>query len=101
MAYLEFNKEELVNLEYSLEREILLSNRAGGYVNTTIVGCNTRKYHGLLVVPIENFGGNKHILLSTKLKSQVLQVTNKLHCLAKLALQQAKLKTHMVLVASC
>ena len=65
MAYLEFNKEELVNLEYSLEREILLSNRAGGYVNTTIVGCNTRKYHGLLVVPIENFGGDKHILLST------------------------------------
>lgn len=65
MAYLEFNKEELVNLEYSLEREILLSNRAGGYVNTTIVGCNTRKYHGLLVVPVKNFGGEKHILLST------------------------------------
>ena len=65
MAYLEFKKEELVNLEYSLEREILLTNRAGGYVNTTIVGCNTRKYHGLLVVPIKNFGGEKHILLST------------------------------------
>lgn len=65
MAYLEFNKEELVNLEYSLEREILLSNRAGGYVNTTIVGCNTRKYHGLLVVPIKHFGAEKHILLST------------------------------------
>ena len=57
MAYLKFNKEELVNLEYSLEREILLTNRAGGYVNTTIVGCNTRKYHGLLVVPIRRFGG--------------------------------------------
>ena len=65
MAYLKFNKEELVNLEYSLEREILLTNRAGGYVNTTIVGCNTRKYHGLLVVPIRRFGGEKHILLST------------------------------------
>ncbi|MCI1720323.1 MAG: amylo-alpha-1,6-glucosidase [Bacteroidales bacterium] len=64
MAYLEFNKEKLVNLEYSLAREILLSNRAGGYVNTTIVCCNTRKYHGLLVVPIDNFGGEKHILLS-------------------------------------
>ncbi len=71
MAYLEFNKEELVNLEYSLEREILLSNRAGGYVNTTIVGCNTRKYHGLLVVPIGNFAGNKHILLSTLHESLV------------------------------
>ncbi len=71
MAYLEFNKEELVNLEYSLEREILLTNRAGGYINTTIVGCNTRKYHGLLVVPIENFGNDKHILLSTLHESLV------------------------------
>ena len=71
MAYLEFNKEELVNLEYSLEREILLTNRAGGYINTTIVGCNTRKYHGLLVVPIENFGNERHILLSTLQESLV------------------------------
>lgn len=65
MAYLKFNKEELVNLEYSLQREILLSNKSGGYVNTTIVGCNTRKYHGLLVVPISEFGGEKHVLLSS------------------------------------
>lgn len=71
MAYLEFNKEELVNLEYSLEREILLTNRAGGYINTTIVGCNTRKYHGLLVVPIENFANERHILLSTLHESLV------------------------------
>ncbi len=71
MAYLEFNKEELVNLEYSLEREILLTNRAGGYINTTIVGCNTRKYHGLLVVPIEKFGNERHILLSTLHESLV------------------------------
>lgn len=71
MAYLEFNKEELVNLEYSLEREMLLTNRAGGYINTTIVGCNTRKYHGLLVVPISNFGDDKHILLSSLHESLV------------------------------
>ena len=65
MAYLQFNKEELVNLEYSLKREVLSTNHAGGYLNTTIVGCNTRKYHGLLVVPIDNFGGDKHVLLSS------------------------------------
>lgn len=65
MAYLEFNKEELVNLEYSLAREILLTNRAGGYINTTIVCCNTRKYHGLLVVPIADFANERYILLST------------------------------------
>ena len=65
MAYLQFNKEELVNLEYSLKREMLSTNHAGGYLNTTIVCCNTRKYHGLLVVPLRNFSGEKHVLLSS------------------------------------
>lgn len=65
MAYLNFNKEKLVNLEYSLTREILATNRAGGYLSTTIVCCNTRKYHGLLVVPIDQFDGGKHVLLSS------------------------------------
>ena len=65
MAYLQFNKAELVNLEYSLKRELLATNRTGGYCNTTIVGCNTRKYHGLLAVPIEHFGGHRYMLLSS------------------------------------
>jgi len=64
MAYLTFNKAELVNLEYALQREIFATNRAGGYCNTTIVCCNTRKYHGLLVTPIDQFGGENHVLLS-------------------------------------
>ena len=64
MAYLKFNKAELVNLEYSLKRELLATNRAGGYANTTIVGCNTRKYHGLFAVPIKRFGGHRYMLLS-------------------------------------
>ncbi|HOO42236.1 MAG TPA: amylo-alpha-1,6-glucosidase [Bacteroidales bacterium] len=65
MAYLQFNKHELGNLEYSLPREILVTNRAGGYLNTTLVGCNTRKYHGLFVVPIDELGGGNYVLLST------------------------------------
>jgi len=64
MAYLKFNKAELVNLEYSLKRELLATNRAGGYCNTTIVCCNTRKYHGLMAVPIDKFGGHRYMLLS-------------------------------------
>ena len=64
MAYLQFNKAELVNLEYSLKRELLATNRTGGYCNTTIVGCNTRKYHGLFAVPVERFGGHRYMLLS-------------------------------------
>ncbi len=65
MSYLHFDKEQLVNLEYSLSREVLRSNRAGSYISTTLNGCNTRKYHGLLVCPIQNFGGEKHVLLSS------------------------------------
>jgi predicted glycogen debranching enzyme len=65
MGYLNFDKSELVNLEYSLSLELLNTNRAGGYTSTTIVGCNTRKYHGWFICPIEKFGGEKHVLLSS------------------------------------
>jgi len=65
MSYLVFEKSELVNLEYSLNREILSTNRAGGYFSTTIVLCNTRKYHGLMVLPLDQFDGENHVLLSS------------------------------------
>jgi predicted glycogen debranching enzyme len=64
MGYIKFDKAQLVNLEYSLSREILRTNRAGSYSCTTIVGCNTRKYHGLLVCPVDALGGDRHVLLS-------------------------------------
>lgn len=65
MSFLKFNQAELVNLEYSLKREILGANHLGAYINTSIVACNTRKYHGLFVVPVENLGGDKFVLLSS------------------------------------
>jgi predicted glycogen debranching enzyme len=65
MSYLKFEKTELINLEYSLSRELIRSNRAGSYASTTIIGCNTRKYHGLLVCPLEEVDGEHHVLLST------------------------------------
>lgn len=65
MGYLEFNKSELVNLQYSLHREMLSTNRAGSYMSSTIVCCNTRKYHGLLVCPIENLDDESYVLLSS------------------------------------
>ena len=65
MSFLKFEKSELINLEYSLSREVIRSNRAGSYASTTIIGCNTRKYHGLLVCPLEEMGGEHHVLLST------------------------------------
>lgn len=65
MGYIKFDKSKVVNLEYSLSREILRTNRAGSYSSTTIVGCNTRKYHGLLVCPVDELGGDRFVLLSS------------------------------------
>ena len=53
MSALTFEKSELSNLEYSLQREMLATDRIGGYMSTTIVCCNTRRYHGLIVAPID------------------------------------------------
>lgn len=64
-TYLKFDKNRMVNLEYSLEREILRTNRRGAYHCTTLVECNTRKQHGLLVMPIPEFGNTSHVLLSS------------------------------------
>ena len=65
MALLKFNKSELVNLSYSLKREIIAANKVGAYCNTSIVACNTRRYHGLLAVTLDRFGGDKYLLLSS------------------------------------
>jgi predicted glycogen debranching enzyme len=64
MSYIKFDKKQLVNLEYSLSRELIRSNRAGAYASITIVGCHTRKYHGLVVVPQPAIDDDNHVLLS-------------------------------------
>jgi len=73
MAFLKFNKSELVNLSYSLKREIILANKTGAYCNTSIVSCNTRRYHGLLAAPVDNFGGYRYLLLSSLDESLTLR----------------------------
>ena len=65
MSYLRFDKTLMINLEESLPREILRTNKSGAYHCTTIVDCNTRKYHGLLVIPVPNLDDENHVLLSS------------------------------------
>ena len=55
----------MTNLQESLPKEILRTNRSGAYSCSTIVDCNTRKYHGLLVVPVKELDGENHVLLSS------------------------------------
>ncbi len=65
MSYIDFEKKQLINLKYSLDRELLRTNRVGGYASSTIINTNTRKYHGLLVVPQPLIDDLNHVLLST------------------------------------
>src|SRR5512135_3220340 len=44
-----FGEEVCGNLEAALSREWLETNGIGGSASSTIVGLNTRRYHGLLV----------------------------------------------------
>lgn len=65
MSYLFFDKDTMINLDESLPREILRTNRSGAYCCSTVVDCNTRKYHGLLVVPIPELDDENHVMLSS------------------------------------
>ncbi len=55
----------MTNLQESLRRELLRTNRSGAYSSSTLVDCNTRKYHGLLVVPVPELDDENHVLLSS------------------------------------
>ena len=83
MAFLKFNKAELVNLSYSLKREIISAIKTGAYCNTSIVTCNTRRYHGLYAVTLDRFGGDKFLLLSALDESFIVggqQFNLGIHC---------------------
>lgn len=65
MSYLRFDKTQMTNLQDSLFKEFLITSRSGAYCSTTLVGCNIRKYHGLLVVPVPEIDDENHVLLSS------------------------------------
>ena len=62
----------MTNLQESIHKELLLTSRSGAYASSTVVDCNTRKYHGLLVVPIPSIDDENHVLLSS-LDASVIQ----------------------------
>ena len=60
---LAFNSEELSRFDEALAKEWLITNGLGGYASSTVLGVNTRKYHGLLVAAL-NPPGERTICLS-------------------------------------
>lgn len=59
---MKFTKEKL-NLEEGLTKEWLITNGIGGYSSSTIIGSNTRKYHGLLIAPLSP-PASRYLILS-------------------------------------
>ena len=55
--------KEKLNIEEGLLREWLITNGIGGYASSSIIGANTRKYHGLLVAPL-NPPAKRYVILS-------------------------------------
>lgn len=72
MSYIKFDKALMTNLQESIRKEVLRTSRSGAYASSTVVECNTRKYHGLLVVPIPSIDDENHVLLSS-LDASVVQ----------------------------
>ena len=68
MSYLRFDKPLMTNLQESLPKELLRTNKSGAYSCSSIVDCNTRKYHGLLVVPVPEMDDDNHVLLVSENK---------------------------------
>lgn len=64
-----FGKETLREWERATSKEWLVTNGLGGYASSTIIGANTRRYHGLLIAPL-NPPWNRRLLLS-KLEEEI------------------------------
>ena len=59
---MKFEKQDL-DLENGLKREWIITNGLGGYASSTIIGANTRRYHGLFVAPL-NPPAKRYLILS-------------------------------------
>lgn len=56
-------QKKKISLEDGLKNEWLITNGLGGYSSSTIINCNTRKYHGLLIAPMTP-PARRHLILS-------------------------------------
>ena len=66
--------KEFLNLEEGLKREWLITNGIGGYASSTVIGANTRRYHGLLIAPL-NPPAKRHVILSKV--DEAIEIENK------------------------
>jgi len=67
---IQFDKSICADLQAALRREWLETNGLGGFASSTIVGLNTRRYHGLLVAATKPPVGR--LVLLSKLEETLL-----------------------------
>ena len=72
---MEITKEKL-NLEEGLNKEWLITNGIGGYASSSVIGANTRKYHGLLIAPL-NPPAKRYLILSKV--DEAIEIDGKTH----------------------
>ncbi len=70
---MKLDKKQL-ELRNGITKEWIITNGIGGYSSSTVLGINTRKYHGLLVAPLTP-PAKRHLILS-KLDESI-QIENK------------------------
>ena len=63
-------KADVNTYDRGADREFLVSNGAGSYGSSTVIGANTRSEHGLLVVRPEN--SEQHAVLVSKLEETLI-----------------------------
>ena len=68
------------NLDEMLEKEWLLTNDRGSYAAGTVLGCNTRRYHGLLVAsllpPVERIVTLSNLLETVCYQGRTCELSN-------------------------
>jgi len=68
------------DLDNLLDREWLLTNSRGSYASGTLIGCNTRRYHGLLVAalrpPVERVVTLSNVLERVTVAGQTYELAN-------------------------
>ena len=58
-----FSQSDFLQFEEATQKEWLITNGLGGYASSTVLGLNTRKYHGLLVAALRP-PGERTVILS-------------------------------------
>jgi predicted glycogen debranching enzyme len=61
---IQIDKMLVQDLRYTTTREYLVVAYTGAWASGTVAGCNTRKYHGLLVAPQPQLDDSDHVLLA-------------------------------------